>query len=379
MRLSFPAIKFVPPRSKGGKSPGQTDGERRTPPFITEPVSERTPAPVKRAKVTLRTGHQQTTLLWHKPRTLDLVKTGTAKSTRGPSPVASAAAVAMPPRSREYNVSRPDLPASLARTPFPPSVQKGSSSTPEAPGRRRSRALVMVAETPVGKRHCSHLEDRHGFDHPEERMARLRVPETQERAEPPTVAAKAITSGCSQGGSGTRPRRRSYSSGNYSDESLSSPLLIGRRERESRKSVEAKPTIAGPGVSTSSSSSGASDSGSESPDLLRCYSMGTEDIRKSEEPKRSVAAGNSGAAVGVILALTSSGESDSVSESPDLLREYRRGVGQEPKRAVPMIDVPGERFRVVFWCFCRCTQKYIFDKLSYQWQGLVTVGTTAVG
>lgn len=146
----------------------------------------------------------------------------------------------------------------------------------------------------------------------------------------------------------------------YSSPALAGPCLEVERERE--------PDVGGVGITSAgacadpSSSSGESREGSESesPDLLRSYTMGAK--AESQPPTRIVArdqwssrsSSTSGAAAeGSVYRQSASEESDTGSESPDLLCAYApmgTAVLEESKQTVVVAagQAAGQQFLCAF-------------------------------
>ena len=343
----------MPPRSTSASKPtasaGDGDRDRCTPPLRQKATVS--PALAKRKRPTTQT--------WKEPRRrLDPPSPSKAQKTS-----AARASRAAPPPTKTSN--RGSRPASSNGPSWLPAFQhaarqdKPSRATPEARRYGSTKALVLAAETPA--RHRGHPSSSRrnmtGTARKEaDGMRGLRIPDTPEPEEEPKVEdRKARRSHSKVEGSGNDTGSGGSSSGSCPS-SLSSPLPWDCSEGEGEQAaVAAASLIAVPGCAAGATGAAAAagsealicsaesdaGSGSESPDLLRSYAMGTKS--KSQEPT-CVSAGHQGGSGGsdggTVASKVASGQrasegSDSGSDSPDLLRAYSAvdSVLEEPKRA----------------------------------------------
>lgn len=329
MKRAYPAIKFVPPRPTGKPAAGSGQERRFTPP-LREAASV-SPVITKRKR--------PTTQSWKGPRRrLDPPSPSKAQSTSsttktdaGRRAVEEAGVGVRTPWTQKSNdCCRTSPPVKSHRC----SSSAGTSDTPSIRRYMSSKPLVMAAETPTRPRNhpsCSRQPiDRHQL----ERIGGLRIPDTPNPhkskprrdlkiAEDQTAKRREDKREISDGGSD----RSSCSS------SLSSPVLelcLEEQEQEAEASVGREGTVAvPPACPQGPSSSGDSEAGSESPDLLRNYIMETN--VKLQEPAQGVPQDR---AVLHDDEERGSEGSDGVSESPDLLRRYdAASVLNGPKQA----------------------------------------------
>lgn len=330
MKRAYPAIKFVPPRPTGRPAAGSGQERRFTPP-LREAASV-SPVIAKRKR--------PTTQSWKGPRRrLDPPSPSKAQSTAsttntdaGRRTVEEAGVGVQTPWTQQSN--------NCCRTSRPVKSHRRSSSvgTPDTPSIRRymsRKPLVMAAETPTRSRNhpsCSRqpmTSDRHQL----ERMGGLRIPDTPNRHKSePRRDLKIAEDKRAKRHEGKRETsddggdRRSCSS------SLSSPvveLCLKEQEQEAEAGVgrEGTTAVVPPACPQGPSSSGDSEAGSDSPDLLRNFRMETN--VKLQEPAQGVPQdrASSDNAAGPVMGVLHDEEpgsegSDGGSESPYLLRRY---------------------------------------------------------
>ncbi|CAM9598989.1 unnamed protein product, partial [Ectocarpus sp. 12 AP-2014] len=330
MKRAYPTIKFVPPRPTGKPAAGSGQERRFTPP-LREAASV-SPVIAKRKR--------PTTQSWKGPRRrLDPPSPSKAQSTAsttntdaGRRTVEEAGVGVQTPWTQKSN--------NCHRTSRPVKSHRCSSSagSPDTPSIRRymsRKPLVMAAETPTRSRnHPSSSRQPMSERRQLERMGGLRIPDTPIRHKSEPRRDLKISED-------RRAKRRegkcevSDDGGDHStscSSSLSSPvveLCLKEQEQEAEAGVGREGTTAvvplarpqGP------SSSGDSEAGSDSPDLLRKYTMETN--VKLQKPTQGVphdraSSDNAGGPVMGVLHDKEPGSegSDGGSESPDLLRRY---------------------------------------------------------
>ena len=361
MKRAYPAIKFVPPRSTSGRKPAvSSDGSRDIADGYTPPLRET--ATVSPALATAKKRKRPATQSWKGPR----------RRLDPPSPSKAQKAAARPasPQARidSYYRRKVDEKSYHASTSSGEEACKRAAhrnagaavradkrppkATSAARGCCSTKALVMAAETPARPRGVP-LVSRFsiaGADVPHQSTKGvLRIPDTPDPA-PKAEGRRATRSEVGRKDAGSDSDSDSCSS------SLSSPLLCSKVDEEWEaagaggvaalvaSSAAASGAAAAAPAATAAvsragrlSSIGGSDgagSESESPDLLRSYTMETRG--RSQEPATGITpqcqggggggtgGGGAGAAGGVARDLAASGESDAGSDSPDLLRTYAR-------------------------------------------------------
>lgn len=333
------------PRSTSGGKTGASAGPERCPPPLPTETATAPPALAKRKRPTTQSwkgprrrldppspfkSQQQQKQQEQQQRQQQRSKTNSTKVDGGQPTIGARSSRGTLPPAEKSNGST----SFTARTPISDRaaaelVEEPSRTTPDTLVTRKysnSKAFVMVAETPTRPRgHPSRSRPMASFDkHRMEPMEGLRIPDTPDPKAKPKAEKKrrATTAGGAMRG------------GDSCSSYLSSPALAGlclEVEQEREPGV-----VGGVGVTSAGacadlpSSSGESREGSESesPDLLRSYTMGAK--ADSQQPTRIVArnhlssrSSSTGvAAAGIGLGQSASEESDTGSDSPDLLRAY---------------------------------------------------------
>lgn len=350
MKRAYPTIKFVPPRSTsaGKKKAGSAASGDTAADGYTPPPRETATVVVSPALATAKKRKRPTTQSWKGPR----------RRLDPPSPSkAQKAGGSGPPQAKidRYCTKLDDKPAvstssgacrrAALRTATAAShAEKPSRATStSATGCCSTDALVMAAETPARSRNsglpsvsrCSEAIAIADIDQ-RERISALRIPDTPD---PPRVEERRAA----QGGAKWKDVDSGSGSGSYSS-SLSSPSVglrdedqgeegksPGVRGRAVRFAAAAAPASAPASASSAnglaaSRSSGDSDDGSESesPDLLRSYTMDATVRSQDQGGGGGTGAGGTRSAEGVSRGEAASEESDTGSDSPDLLATYTR-------------------------------------------------------
>lgn len=348
MKRAYPVVKFVPPRSTSGNKPAVSAADDRCTPPLREKATV-SPALTKRKR--------PTTQSWKEPRRrLDPPspsKTHTASAAR-------TARAAPPPAktsrhgSRHENSNGPSLSPAYGQHVSNPTAERQGKHPRVAPVVRRyssTKALVLAAETPAKNRgHPSTSRRRMtSVDGQEMDVAgRLRIPDTPEPTEEPKVVEERRATHSER----TRAENDNDNSSSSNSSSFLSPPPLGHcweAEEGVHTAGAAGSGTPGPACAAAAASpekpicsaDSESESGSDSPDLLRSYAMGTKS--KTQEPTCTRAtgqggSGSSGGGTGGSVAKVQtacSEESDTGSDSPDLLRAYPvvDCLPEEPQRA----------------------------------------------
>lgn len=339
MKRAYPAIKFVPPRPTGKPAVPASEESFTPPPREAASVS---PAIAKRKR--------PTTQSWKGPRRrLDppsplnalLSKASTARKDEARRVAEGREGRVAPPVNKiNYRSSRPEKTPSSAisrESAADPATASAavsavpSKATPYSPATRkvysRSKPLVMVAETPRRPTAAAKPSSRRPTSFGHQQAVGLRIPDTPD----PAVAKRErnVEVSRSTGRESEREVRKVDSDGSTCSSSLSSPP-IGLPSEGAQAGATAAAGVGGNGTTPAfpeapPSSSEESDAGSESPDLLRSYTMGAKGKRhqpgqNAAAVKGSVSCSGGGATRGVAMGHWASEASDTGSDSPDLLR-----------------------------------------------------------
>ncbi len=350
MKRAYPTIKFVPPRStSGGKNKAGSAAKWDTAPDgYTPPV--RATVTVSPALATAKKRKRPTTQSWKGPR----------RRLDPPSPSkAQKAGGSGPPQAKidGFCTKLDDEPAgstssgACSRAAHRTATVAAHAEKPcratSATGCANTDALVMAAETPARLRHrglpsfsrCSEATATAAADIDQRKwIGTLRVPDTPD---PPKVEERRAAQG------GAKRKDADSVSDSYSS-SLSSPS-VGLRDKDERDwengeltgigvravrvAAASAPAVASAPASALTASgpvaprsSGYSDDGSEpeSPDLLRSYTMEATARSQDQGSGGGTGGGGTGSVEGVSRSEAAGEESDTGSDSPDLLATYAR-------------------------------------------------------
>lgn len=235
----------------------------------------------------------------------------------------------------------------------------------------------MAADTPARPRRHEPSVDRGSFGSSAvERMEGLVIPDTQEEARPEPEREGNGASSCLEGetakGVGSSSSN-SYNNNSSFSVSLSSPSERRNLERKEQGIASGSPVGH---ADTPNSGSEGSDTGIESPDLLRDYRTRAEDVSQ----ERTLPCSHHGSVAGRVVPGESASEgSDTGAESPDLLRAYQRAddISEEPRLAIAVGTLPGQLLCVspviikvvafLHWQLNRLVESIVYGMIPGTW------------